>query len=70
MLNRERHYTEFSIFFVFAAIVQMLVFLCLVLVVKFRVGAEPDIEATQTCLSLAMIFQVLTLTLLVLHRKQ
>lgn len=68
--NRQDRFSEFSIPKLIAGIVQMLVFLCLVLVFWFRSGPEPNVEATHTCLSMAMILQMLTLTLLIMHRQQ
>jgi len=68
-LNRERQMpAEFSVFKLLAGVVQMLVIFCLVL--AFWFGTSPDTKAdtVQHCLLVAAIFQILTLTLIMLHR--
>ena len=68
--NRSHSFTEFSISKLLAGVLQMLVFLCLVLVFWYGSGPEPNKDATHTCLLLALILQTMTLTLLVSHRQQ
>ena len=68
--NRHSRFSEFSVPKLIAGIVQMLVLLCLILVFWFGSGPEPNIQAKQTYLQLAMVLQTLTLTLLVMHRQQ
>ncbi|MCK5271169.1 MAG: HAD family hydrolase [Sedimentisphaerales bacterium] len=68
-INRDRNMpAEFSIGKLMAGVVQMLVIFCLVLAFWFGTSPEPKTGATQNCLLLALIFQTLTLTLLLIHR--
>jgi len=68
-LNRDKSMpVEFSTFKLLAGVVQMLVVLCLVLAFWLGTGPEGRADAAQSCLLLALIFQVLTLTLLLVNR--
>ena len=68
-INRDRNMpAEFSIGKLMAGVVQMLVIFCLVLAFWFGTSPEPKTGATQNCLLLALIFQTLTITLLLIHR--
>ena len=67
--NRHEDFTEFSLARLFAGIVQMLVLLCLVLALYFTTRADPQPDTSHSFLLLGLVFQVLTLTLLVMHRQ-
>jgi len=68
-INRDRNApAEFSIGKLMAGVVQMLVIFCLVLAFWFATSPEPKTGATQNCLLLALTFQTLTITLLLIHR--
>ncbi len=68
-INRDRNMpAEFSIGKLMAGVVQMLVIFCLVLAFWFGTSPEPKTGVTQNCLLLALIFQTLTITLLLIHR--
>ena len=70
-INRDRNMpAEFSIGKLMAGVVQMLVIFCLVLALSlwFGTGPEPQTGTTQNCLLLALIFQTLTISLLLIHR--
>lgn len=68
-INRDRNApAEFSIGKLMAGVVQMLVIFCLVVAFWFATSPEPKTGATQNCLLLALIFQTLTITLLLIHR--
>jgi hypothetical protein len=68
-LNRRQSFTDFSIPKLIAGIVQMLVFLCLILAFWYRSAPQPNPDAVHSCLFLALIFQTLTLTLLIMHKQ-
>ena len=68
-LNRQQRFHEFSVSKLLAGIVQMLVFLCLVLAFWFGSGPEPRSDSVRNCLLLALTFQTMTLTLLIMHRS-
>lgn len=68
--NREHRFTEFSIPKLFAGIVQMLVVLCLVMAFLFWSDPEGAVGSVHTCLLLGGVFQMMTLTLLMMHRNQ
>ena len=67
--NRQQGYHEFSVAKLLAGIVQMLVILCLILAYRYSCGPEDNSAATQNCLLLALTFQTMTLTLLMIHRS-
>ncbi|MCK5114853.1 MAG: HAD-IIIA family hydrolase, partial [Phycisphaerae bacterium] len=67
-LNRHQSFTDFSVSKLLAGIVQMLVVLCLALWFMFISDIEPKKEAAQSCLLLALLFQMLTLTLWMMHK--
>jgi len=68
-INRDRDApAEFSISKLMAGVVQMLVIFCLVLALRFGAGSESQTGTTQNWLLLALIFQTLTVTLLLIHR--
>ena len=69
-LNRHQHFeeTDFSIPKLLAGVVQLAVLACLILAVAFGIGPESKSDTVHSCLFLAMIFQTLTLTLLIVHR--
>ncbi|MCK5269205.1 MAG: HAD-IIIA family hydrolase, partial [Sedimentisphaerales bacterium] len=68
-INRDRNApAEFSIGKLMAGVVQMLVIFCLVLAFWFATSPEPKTATTQNCLLLALTFQTLTITLLLIHR--
>lgn len=66
--NRQHGFTEFSIPKLMAGLVQMIVLLCLILAFWFGSGAETRRELVQICLTLAMVFQTMTLTFLIMHK--
>ena len=67
--NRQQHFTEFSISKLLAGVTQMLVILCLILSFWFASGANPRPDAARNCLLVALTLQVLTLTLLTMHKS-
>jgi D-glycero-D-manno-heptose 1,7-bisphosphate phosphatase len=67
--NRQQHFTEFSISKLLAGVTQMLVILCLILSFWFASGANPRPDAARNCLLVALTLQVLTLTLLMMHKS-
>jgi len=67
--NRQHGFTEFSIPKLMAGLVQMIVLLCLILAFWFGSGAETRRELVQICLTLAMVFQTMTLTFLIMHKQ-
>ncbi|GEM_PF-89911 len=68
-LNRQQHFTEFSVSKLLAGVMQMLVVLCLILSFWFAGGANPRPDAARNCLLVALTLQVLTLTLLTMHKS-
>lgn len=68
-INRQQGYHEFSVAKLLAGIVQMLVFLCLILAYRYSCVPEDRSEAVQNCLLLALTFQTMTLTLMMMHRS-
>lgn len=68
-LNRRQSFTDFSVPKLIAGVVQMLVFLCLILAFWYRSAPQPNPDAVHSCLFLALIFQTLTLTLLIMHKQ-
>ena len=68
-LNRQQSFTEFSIAKLFAGVMQMIVVFFLVLALRFGIAADPKPEFLQVCLLSAGVFQLLTLTLLVMHKQ-
>jgi len=69
-LNRHQSFTEFSVFKMFALIVQMIVGLCLILAFWSWSNPEPKWETVHSSLLLAVVFQMLALTLLIMHKNQ
>ena len=69
-LNRHQSFAEFSVFKMFAALVQMIVILFLILAFWFWSSLDPRPDSVHTCLLLAVVFQTLTLTLLMMHKQQ
>jgi len=67
-LNRHQSFTDFSVSKLLAGIVQMLVVVCLAAWFWFFIDIEPNKEAAQSCLLLALLFQMLTLTLWMMHK--
>ncbi len=67
--NRESNYSDFSIANLFAGIIQIVVVFFMVLAFMFGNGAEPKPESVQTCLLWAGVFQLLTMTLLLIHKQ-
>ncbi len=67
--NRQHNFTEFSIPKLMAGLVQMVVLFCLILAFWFGSGVEPRMDIVQICLILAMIFQTMTLTFLIMHKQ-
>jgi len=67
-LNRQQHFTEFSVSKLLAGVTQMLVILCLILSFWFVSRAEPKPASAQACLLVALVLQTLTLTLLTMHK--
>ena len=68
-LNRQQHFTEFSVSKLLAGVTQMLVILCLILSFWFVSRAEPKPASAQACLLVALVLQTLTLTLLTMHKS-
>jgi len=68
-LNRREAFSEFSIPKLIAGITQMLVLLCLILAFMFHAGENAKPDAVQNCLLLALTFQTMTLTLMLMHRQ-
>ena len=67
-LNRRESFSEFSVAKLMAGLVQMLVFLCLIMSLWFIIGREPNPDKAQVALLLAVVFQTLTLTLMMMRR--
>ena len=67
-LNRHQSFTDFSVSKLLAGIVQMLVVVCLAAWFMSIIAIEPNKEAAQSWLLLALLFQMLTLTLWVMHK--
>ena len=68
-LNRRQSFTDFSVPKLIAGITQMLVLFCLILAFWYRSAPQPDPDIVHSCLFLALIFQTLTLTLLIMHKQ-
>ena len=69
-LNRQQSFAEFSIAKLFAGVVQMLVVLCLALALYYMLRPLPEPATAHNWLLAGIIFQILTLTLIALHRQQ
>ena len=67
-LNRQGAFSEFSVSKLLAGIFQMLVFMCLIGAIWFISAREPDPEKAQLVLLMGVLFQVLTLTLLMMRK--
>jgi len=67
-LNRQGAFSEFSVSKLLAGIFQMLVFMCLIGAIWFINAGEPDPEKAQLVLLMGVLFQVLTLTLLMMRK--
>lgn len=67
-IHRQQHYGEFSVGRLLAGIIQMLVFACLFL--AFWFGNDPQNRSILVghCLTLAAVFQMMTLTLLMMRK--
>ncbi|MBN2376785.1 MAG: HAD family hydrolase [Sedimentisphaerales bacterium] len=67
-LNRHQSFSDFSVSKLLAGIAQMLMFVSLAAWFMKIIAIEPDKEAAQSCLLLALLFQMLTLTLWMMHK--
>lgn len=68
-MSRQQRFAEFSVFKLLAGVVQMLVIGCLIMAYRYAAGPEAQEAAVRNCLLLALTFQTMTLTLVMLHRS-
>ena len=67
--NRQKSFSEFSVFKLLAGVVQMIVLFFMILAIWQGSGAEPKIPQVQTSLLWGGLFQLMTLTLLAMHKQ-
>jgi hypothetical protein len=68
--NRQDNYTEFSVFKLFAGFMQIVVLGCLFIAVRYMFSFEPADSAVYTALGFAVVFQIMTLTLYIMHKDK
>jgi len=68
-MNREQGFHEFSAMKLFAAVMQLVVLLLLILAFSERAEAEPNWPSVHAYLLTGILFQILTLMLLVMRRS-
>jgi len=66
--NRQQSFSEFSIFKLLAGVAQMIVLFFMILAIWQGSGAEPQTLQVHTSLLWGGLFQLMTLTLLVMHK--
>ena len=68
--NRQELYTEFSIFKLFAGFMQIVVLGCLFIALRYKMSPIEADSAVYTALGFAIVFQIMTLTLYIMHRDK
>ncbi len=68
--NREQSYPEFSVPKLLAGLTQMIVLFFIVLAFRYSMAAEPQQLQVQNSLLWAALFQLITLTFLIMHRHK
>jgi len=69
-MHRSNMFSEFSITKVTAGIVQIIVLLCLLLTIWFLIGPDREDNTIFVPLGFAMVLQVMSLTLYIMHRRK
>lgn len=68
--NRQDLYTEFSVFKLFAGFMQVVVLACLFIALRYKMSPTAADSAVYTALGFAVVFQIMTLTLYIMHRDK
>jgi D-glycero-D-manno-heptose 1,7-bisphosphate phosphatase len=68
--NRQELYTEFSVFKLFAGFMQIVVLGCLFIALRYKMSPTEADSAVYTALGFAIVFQIMTLTLYIMHRDK
>jgi D-glycero-D-manno-heptose 1,7-bisphosphate phosphatase len=66
--NRQELYTEFSVLKLFAGFIQIVVLGCLVIALWYKMSPTEADSTVYTALGFAIVFQIMTLTLYIMHR--
>jgi D,D-heptose 1,7-bisphosphate phosphatase len=68
--NRQELYTDFSVFKLFAGFMQVVVLACLFIALRYKMSPTAADSAVYTALGFAIVFQIMTLTLYIMHRDK
>ncbi|MHB0946859.1 MAG: D-glycero-alpha-D-manno-heptose-1,7-bisphosphate 7-phosphatase [Sedimentisphaerales bacterium] len=68
--NRQELYTEFSVFKLFAGFMQIVVLGCLFIALRYKMSPIEADSAVYTALGFAIVFQIMTLTLYIMHKDK
>ncbi|MFA6185943.1 MAG: HAD-IIIA family hydrolase [Phycisphaerae bacterium] len=68
--NRQELYTEFSVFKLFAGFMQIVAAACVFIAIRYKMSLTPADSAVYTSLGFAIFFQIMTLTLYVMHKDK
>jgi hypothetical protein len=68
--NRQELYTEFSILKLFAGFMQIVVLGCLFIALRYKMSPIEADSAVYTAIGFAIVFQIMTLTLYIMHRDK
>jgi D-glycero-D-manno-heptose 1,7-bisphosphate phosphatase len=68
--NRQELYTEFSVFKLFAGFMQIVVLGCLFIALRYKMSPIEADSAVYTAIGFAIVFQIMTLTLYIMHKDK
>jgi D-glycero-D-manno-heptose 1,7-bisphosphate phosphatase len=68
--NRDELYTEFSIFKLFSGFMQIVVLGCLFIALRYKMSPNQEDSAVYTAIGFAIVFQLMALTLYIMHKDK
>jgi D-glycero-D-manno-heptose 1,7-bisphosphate phosphatase len=68
--NRDELYAEFSVFKLFSGFMQIVVLGCLFIALRYKMSPTPEDSAVYTAIGFAIVFQLMALTLYIMHKDK